>query len=264
MLFRWLSSVAGPWQDPEKHGTRRIGEQLQAEDGRTPKVLSRALRAEPEPVYNIEVDGDHCYRVGRQGLLVHNASAGDDPYLRHVAGELPEERKRKNTCNVEVYFRNNSPAQRILQIAAGPNVFPDALPEDILLWDGKTLLLVEKGEPLEPYLPKRFKPFSTVLVINARNEPGDFDYEWIFKTAAPVMVSGATITIVGQNKKHPSIVWVEKNKEAIEKRGFQKVSPTEPAPGTIQQMPGTHINPITKQAAQFSNVGAVQIVYKKT
>jgi hypothetical protein len=25
-------------------------------------------------VYNIEVDGDHCYRVGRQGLLVHNAS----------------------------------------------------------------------------------------------------------------------------------------------------------------------------------------------
>jgi hypothetical protein len=26
-------------------------------------------------VYNIEVDGDHCYRVGQQGLLVHNASA---------------------------------------------------------------------------------------------------------------------------------------------------------------------------------------------
>jgi hypothetical protein len=27
-------------------------------------------------VYNIEVEGDHCYRVGEQGLLVHNASAG--------------------------------------------------------------------------------------------------------------------------------------------------------------------------------------------
>lgn len=26
-------------------------------------------------MYNIEVDGDHCYRVGEQGLLVHNASA---------------------------------------------------------------------------------------------------------------------------------------------------------------------------------------------
>jgi hypothetical protein len=30
-------------------------------------------------VYNIEVDGDHCYRVGRQGLLVHNASAPPAP-----------------------------------------------------------------------------------------------------------------------------------------------------------------------------------------
>jgi hypothetical protein len=27
-----------------------------------------------EPVYNLEVEGDHCYRVGQQGLLVHNAS----------------------------------------------------------------------------------------------------------------------------------------------------------------------------------------------
>ena len=31
-----------------------------------------------EPVYNIEVDGDHVYRVGEQGLLVHNASAPCD------------------------------------------------------------------------------------------------------------------------------------------------------------------------------------------
>ncbi|WP_232056228.1 hypothetical protein [Tuwongella immobilis] len=30
-----------------------------------------------EPVYNIEVDGDHCYRVGTSGLLVHNASDRD-------------------------------------------------------------------------------------------------------------------------------------------------------------------------------------------
>jgi hypothetical protein len=30
-----------------------------------------------EPVYNIEVEGDHCYRVGQQGLLVHNNSVDD-------------------------------------------------------------------------------------------------------------------------------------------------------------------------------------------
>ncbi|VTS04858.1 unnamed protein product [Tuwongella immobilis] len=27
-----------------------------------------------EPVFNIEVEGDHCYRVGECGVLVHNAS----------------------------------------------------------------------------------------------------------------------------------------------------------------------------------------------
>ena len=29
-----------------------------------------------EPVFNLEVEGDHCYRVGEQGLLVHNNSVG--------------------------------------------------------------------------------------------------------------------------------------------------------------------------------------------
>ncbi|VTS04850.1 Uncharacterized protein OS=Planctomyces maris DSM 8797 GN=PM8797T_02084 PE=4 SV=1: PT-HINT [Tuwongella immobilis] len=32
-----------------------------------------------EPVYNIEVEGDHCYRVGEQGLLVHNSSLQSNP-----------------------------------------------------------------------------------------------------------------------------------------------------------------------------------------
>lgn len=34
-------------------------------------------------MYNIEVEGDHCYRVGGQGLLVHNTSGG--------CGSLPSE-----------------------------------------------------------------------------------------------------------------------------------------------------------------------------
>ncbi len=32
------------------------------------------LDVREEPVYNVEVDGDHCYRVGEWGLLVHNTS----------------------------------------------------------------------------------------------------------------------------------------------------------------------------------------------
>ena len=31
-------------------------------------------RREPEPVYNIEVEGDHVYRVGESGVLAHNTS----------------------------------------------------------------------------------------------------------------------------------------------------------------------------------------------
>jgi hypothetical protein len=42
------------------------------------------LRAEPEPVYNLKVEGGHCYRVGQQELLVHNASAGGNPNLNVV------------------------------------------------------------------------------------------------------------------------------------------------------------------------------------
>lgn len=57
-------------------GELQIGERLLAADGSTPAVESFTPRPEPEPVYNIEVEGDHCYRVGQQGLLVHNASQG--------------------------------------------------------------------------------------------------------------------------------------------------------------------------------------------
>jgi hypothetical protein len=57
----------------------RVGERLQALKGKTPRVVSVTLRPKPEPVFNIEVEGDHCYRVGEQGLLVHNSSAPPNP-----------------------------------------------------------------------------------------------------------------------------------------------------------------------------------------
>ena len=57
-------------------GELRFGERLAAEDGSTPVVLRIERCDEEEEVFNIEVDGDHVYRVGEQGLLVHNQSAG--------------------------------------------------------------------------------------------------------------------------------------------------------------------------------------------
>jgi hypothetical protein len=47
---------------------------------RGPRAVLSLLPRGESLVYNIEVDGDHCYRVGEQGLLVHNHSDGDEDY----------------------------------------------------------------------------------------------------------------------------------------------------------------------------------------
>lgn len=56
-------------------GGLRRGETLRTMKGVT-RVVSYTLTDRVEPVYNIEVEGSHCYRVGESGVLVHNNSAG--------------------------------------------------------------------------------------------------------------------------------------------------------------------------------------------
>lgn len=65
-------------QDWIPAGELRVGERLQRADGGTAVLLESRLRPQVEPVYNIEVEGDHCYRVGELGVLVHNVSAECD------------------------------------------------------------------------------------------------------------------------------------------------------------------------------------------
>jgi hypothetical protein len=55
-------------------GQLRRGERLKTLEGVT-RVVSYTMSDRIEPVYNLEVEGDHCYRVGQHGILVHNASA---------------------------------------------------------------------------------------------------------------------------------------------------------------------------------------------
>lgn len=50
-----------------------VGETLKTLTGTT-VVESMSKRPQPDDVYNIEVEGDHVYRVGESGVLVHNAS----------------------------------------------------------------------------------------------------------------------------------------------------------------------------------------------
>ena len=57
-------------------GTLREGELLRTLDGYA-HVVSIVPRAGPEPVYNMEVHGEHVYHVSAAGVLVHNACPGD-------------------------------------------------------------------------------------------------------------------------------------------------------------------------------------------
>ena len=53
-------------------GELRIGENLLLADETTRRVESITLRPYRETVYNIEVDGEHVFYVGEDGVLVHN------------------------------------------------------------------------------------------------------------------------------------------------------------------------------------------------
>jgi hypothetical protein len=62
-------------------GKLRIGEHLDTPNGET-TVVSLTPHAQPEPVYNIEVNGEHVYRVGEVGTLVHNSCAVNPAKLK--------------------------------------------------------------------------------------------------------------------------------------------------------------------------------------
>ncbi|WP_197994463.1 polymorphic toxin-type HINT domain-containing protein [Gimesia maris] len=53
------------------------GERLRSPLGKTVRITSIEIRAGPEPVYNLEVAGEHVYSVTGSGLLVHNVSDCD-------------------------------------------------------------------------------------------------------------------------------------------------------------------------------------------
>ncbi len=88
-------------QDWVAAGDLRIGERLETMDGTT-VVESIVRRPEPETVYNIEVEGDHVYRVGESGVLVHNASAPANP----CDGSLSPGEETRSTTTVQEVFQN--------------------------------------------------------------------------------------------------------------------------------------------------------------
>ena len=97
-----------------------IGETLKTLTGTT-VVESRSRREEPEAVYNIEVEGDHVYRVGDSGVLVHNASFEANAFAMTSrkstssltkfmeASRLPNSSKKILQWNLHVETRSRKP-----------------------------------------------------------------------------------------------------------------------------------------------------------
>lgn len=59
-------------QDFVEAAKLRIGEHLRLADGSTAKLSGMTRRPRDEPVYNLEIHGEHVYHVGSIGTLVHN------------------------------------------------------------------------------------------------------------------------------------------------------------------------------------------------
>jgi len=190
-------------------------------------------------------------------------------YQIHQYGEPDADRQSKNTYNVALYFQVTA-SQKILHVAAGDYVYPDALSEDVNQYADKTRpkLLAQVGEQLTSYLPTGMK-FDKVVVVNARNLVNkNKDYKWIFEVAGPVMASGATIVIARVDENQLSIQWVTANEQIINRLGFTKTSPaaasaTEQGEAAIRALPGgTYGGPLGGMGT-YSNANAVQVVWRK-
>ena len=68
-------------------GELRIGENLLLADDTTRRVESITLRPIRETVYNIEVDGEHVFYVGNDGVLVHNSCRKYVYVIKDAAGK---------------------------------------------------------------------------------------------------------------------------------------------------------------------------------
>ncbi|MCC9603192.1 HINT domain-containing protein [Stieleria sp. JC731] len=64
-------------QEYVQAATLEIGEQVRTYAGDTKQVVALLPRPGPEPVFNLEVHGEHVYYVGDGGVLIHNAYVDD-------------------------------------------------------------------------------------------------------------------------------------------------------------------------------------------
>jgi hypothetical protein len=107
-------------------GDLRVGENLRLADDTTQKVESLTRRETRETVYNIEVDGEHVFYVGEDGVLVHNECAGLHHFVsRYLGSKVPYGHKFLTYLSKGEHTRLHSAMRKWIgknypDLAAGP------------------------------------------------------------------------------------------------------------------------------------------------
>jgi hypothetical protein len=68
------SKMPGRWVDA---GDLLVGDELLLRDGRVVAIDTLSVSPYHDKVYNLDVDGLHCYAVGNSGTLVHNSNGSE-------------------------------------------------------------------------------------------------------------------------------------------------------------------------------------------
>jgi hypothetical protein len=126
----------------------QVGERVQGE-GRTVTVAG-IEEGEDEPVCNLEVDADHCYRVGEQGILVHNASCPNEILAGDAKCALfPSTFTGKLSLGFDSSGRAKGVQARLcksnLEVGYAPSNAPGDSPKG---WDEAGRILLNRGDIL--------------------------------------------------------------------------------------------------------------------
>jgi hypothetical protein len=107
----------------------RVGERLKNLSGDTVWVQQKLPRPGPTPVYNLEVQDEHVYYVGANGVLAHNAGEECDRFadVKKLKG-----RQRKNEFNNSRIKKLKKQMQR--------EGFDSNHPIEVVMVDGKMII----------------------------------------------------------------------------------------------------------------------------
>ncbi|QDT78574.1 hypothetical protein Mal35_20230 [Gimesia maris] len=81
------------------------GERMRSAVGKTVRITSIEIRAGPEPVYNLEIAGEHVYSVTGSGLLVHNTA---ECVRQRILANIAESKSARAASNYGTDFTSKS------------------------------------------------------------------------------------------------------------------------------------------------------------